>query len=588
MSTEGPEFPVESGSCEPPKPPQAQRPARRLKLPRPIALPGMRLRVSERRALLFVVDVLLVNVALFFAIRLGLNLAPSIAQSWFAVRWYLTLTAVWILAALFFDCYNLAQAAWSVRSVPYGVLAALSAALLYTAIPVLTPPLETRRYVFYLLLFMVGAIAAWRAFYAQVFVQPWFEQRALVVGAGWSGRTLVQALRTSSASPNPYRGTGYELVGFVDDDPEFQNAVVEGLPVLGDHHHLREIAAAHQVNEIIVAITHRHAINPDLFAALLECQERGFRLITMPVLYERLLGRVPVEHIGRDLQMLVWMGDSAGERVYTLLKRIVDLVLALLGLVALGVLVPFVALINALTCPGPLFYRQERVGQRGKPYWMIKFRSMVPDAEKGTGAVWACEGDKRITWIGRALRKTRLDELPQVLNVLLGEMSVIGPRPERPEFVEQLARELPFYRARHALRPGITGWAQVQFDYGNSMQDALVKLEYDLYYIKHASLLLDLRILLRTVSVMVLLKGVWAAWRAFCSSPRYCPIHSMPVPRFARIMCCGTWRSSTRLRWSPSSARMTARKLWRIWRPSAAPCTPSRCSAPSCATCARG
>jgi len=499
MSTEVPELPVESEGCEQPKPRQA---------PRRMALPGLRMRISERRALLFFMDVLLVNLALFFAIRLGLNLAPSIAQSWFAVRWYLTLTAVWTLAALFFDCYNLAQAAWSVRSVSYGALAALSTALLYAAIPVVTPPLETRRYVLYLVLFMVGAIALWRAFYAQVFVQPWFKQRALIVGAGWSGRTLVQALQTPSTSPNPYRGTGYELVGFVDDDPAFEGAEVEGLPVLGDHRRLREIAAARGVDEIIVAITHRHAINPDLFAALLECQESGFRLITMPVLYERLLGRVPVEHIGRDLQLLVWMGDSAGERLYTALRRAMDLLLAFLGLLALLLLAPFVALINALTCPGPLFYRQERVGQRGKPYWMIKFRSMVPDAERDTGAVWACEGDKRISWIGRALRKSRLDELPQVLNVLRGEMSIIGPRPERPEFVEQLARELPFYRARHALRPGITGWAQVQFDYGNSLQDALVKLEYDLFYIKHASLLLDLRILLRTVSVMVLLKGV--------------------------------------------------------------------------------
>lgn len=509
MSTEveATEFPTNAERSEVEKPRQTNW-RRQADWRRRISLPGLHMRVSERRALLFVIDVLLINAALFFAVWFGLGYAPTTAVASSYVKWYITLTIVWGLSALFFDSYNLARVAWIVEGVSNGVLTALTTALLYVIIPDVTPPLENRRYIFSLVIFMVGAIAAWRALYAQLFVQPWFKLRALVVGAGWAGRTLVEALQIESDAPNPYRGTGYELVGFVDDDPEFQGAEVEGLPVLGDHSQLREIAQAHDVDEIIVAITHRHAINPELFAALLDCQERGFRLITMPVLYERLLGRVPVEHVGRDLQMIVWMGDDPGERLYTLLKRATDFLLALLGLLVLGLLAPIVALANALTCPGPLLYRQERVGQRGKPYQMIKFRSMVPDAEKGTGAVWACAGDKRISWIGRFMRKTRLDELPQVINVLRGEMSVIGPRPERPEFVTQLAEEIPFYRARHSMRPGITGWAQVQYDYGNSLDDARAKLEYDLYYIKHASLLLDLRILLRTVSVMVLMKGM--------------------------------------------------------------------------------
>jgi lipopolysaccharide/colanic/teichoic acid biosynthesis glycosyltransferase len=214
-----------------------------------------------------------------------------------------------------------------------------------------------------------------------------------------------------------------------------------------------------------------------------------------------------VDHVGRDLYAVLPTGDKAYDRFYQLIKRLTDGVFSLLGLGALIVVTPCVALGNALTAPGPLFYKQPRVGKGGRVFMVHKFRSMIPDAEAKTGAVWALPNDNRITPVGRILRKTRLDELPQVLNVLRGEMSLIGPRPERPEFVDALAAQLPFYRARHAVKPGITGWAQVQYRYGNSSNDAKVKLEYDLYYVKHVSALLDLRIILQTIQVMLLFKG---------------------------------------------------------------------------------
>jgi len=182
---------------------------------------------------------------------------------------------------------------------------------------------------------------------------------------------------------------------------------------------------------------------------------------------------------------------------------LIDLLAALIGLIATGLILPWVALGNALSSPGPIFYKQRRVGQGGREFEMYKFRSMRLDAERETGAVWACEDDNRVTPVGRWLRRTRLDELPQFINVLRGEMSLIGPRPERPEFVAELAHTIPFYRARHAVKPGITGWAQIRYHYGNSPQDARVKLEYDLYYVKHASLFLDLMIVLQTIPVMV-------------------------------------------------------------------------------------
>ena len=233
----------------------------------------------------------------------------------------------------------------------------------------------------------------------------------------------------------------------------------------------------------------------------------GVHVTTMSSVYENLTGRVPVQHVGRDLYLALPSGDRPSERVYTAVKRLFDVVVAAFGMTVLAVVAMFVAIGNHFNSPGPLFYQQDRVGKGGKPFLVYKFRSMIPDAEAETGAVWATTNDDRITPVGRFLRKTRLDELPQFINVLKGEMSLIGPRPERPEFVEHLAQSIPFYRARHAVRPGITGWAQVSYRYGSSDDDARIKLEYDLYYVNHMSPLLDIRIMLRTIQVMLAFKG---------------------------------------------------------------------------------
>jgi exopolysaccharide biosynthesis polyprenyl glycosylphosphotransferase len=424
-----------------------------------------------------------------------------------AGKWFVTLTLVWWACATFLDCYDLARAASTTNSVSTCATAALVTVLVYTLIPWLTPPLHSRSLIFGFAGLALGGVVSWRVFYARVFVQPWFKQRALVVGAGRSGRHLAAELRRAPQDANPYRGTGYRLIGFIDDNNEYHGVTVEGVPVLGGSGDLVSLAQDLEIDEVIVAITHRHAIADALFAELLRCRELGLRVTTMSALYERLLGRVPVEHVGRDLHMVLPMEETAAERLYHGLKRLVDLGFAVAGLMAMAWLVPLVALVNALTSPGPLFYRQTRVGKGGRHFQVFKFRTMYPDAEKGIGAVWACLNDERATLAGRLLRRSRLDELPQVLNVLRGEMSVIGPRPERPEFVEQLAEQIPFYRLRHSVRPGITGWAQMRFRYGSSVEDAKVKLEYDLYYIKHAGPSLDANILLRTLPVMLRMEG---------------------------------------------------------------------------------
>lgn len=474
----------------------------------PLKRGGLNLRLSERRLVLAFVDIILVNLALIIAVVAYSDVPLTFNDLLGAYKWFVALTLVWYLSAQFFDCYSLARSASAAASIRNITLAAVIAVVVYTFIPFVTPQWGQRSVFFLQLTLTIVFVVAWRMVYAQVFIQPWFQQRVLVVGAGKAGRALATALQSApTTSANPYRGTGYQILGFIDDAPEHRGEVIAGVPVLGDHHALAQVARQLRVNEIVLAITHRHAIEDDLFDALLNCRELGFRIVTMATVYERLTGRVPIDHVGRDLEMVVPMDDNAGERAYKLFKRTTDIVSAIVGLALMAVLCVPIAIINARTSPGNLFYKQRRIGQGGRIFEVYKFRSMRPDAEKGTGAVWAKKNDDRITPAGRFLRKTRLDEMPQFINILRGEMSLIGPRPERPEFVNALALMLPFYRARHAVKPGLTGWAQIRYGYGSTNEDSHAKLEYDLYYVKHASPLLDVIIMLQTLPVMLLGKG---------------------------------------------------------------------------------
>ncbi|MCO6452372.1 MAG: sugar transferase, partial [Caldilineales bacterium] len=412
------------------------------------------------------------------------------------------------LTAHFFDCYSLVRAASTFNSVRNTSIAVIVTALLYLFLPWFTPPLGQRTPIYIFVLLMLAGIALWRVAYSLLLAQPWFFQKALVVGAGLAGQTLAQAVvKAGPHDANPYRGTGYNLVGFIDDNPEYRNRTIAGLPVLGGRENLVDLVQRLQVDEIIVAITYRHGIAAELLDALVHCRELGYRIITMSTLYQRLLNRVPVLHVGYDLHMITPMDETASARLYLMLRQLLDYITAISILLLLALITPIIWLVNRYTSPGPLFYRQARVGKGGKLFQCIKFRSMVPDAEYATGAIWAEEDDPRITPMGRWLRRTRLDELPQVLNILKGEMSLIGPRPERPEFVEQLAQTIPFYRTRHAVKPGITGWAQVLYRYGNSNDDARVKLEFDLYYVLNRSLWLDINIIFKTVATVFQMKG---------------------------------------------------------------------------------
>jgi exopolysaccharide biosynthesis polyprenyl glycosylphosphotransferase len=243
-------------------------------------------------------------------------------------------------------------------------------------------------------------------------------------------------------------------------------------------------------------------LRKDLFEWLVECQARGVQVSWMPNLYERLFRCVPIQYVDPDWALSMLQGQPVFERLQLAGKRLLDLVLAAVGLVGFA---PFMLI--RLDSAGPVLYRQIRSGRAGKPFTILKFRTMIQNAEQDGQARWATKDDDRITRVGRFLRKTRLDELPQLVNVLRGEMSIVGPRPERPEFIEMLEQEVPFYRTRLMAKPGLTGWAQVHYSYGSSILDALIKLQYDFYYMNHWSLWLDIYIIYRTIWVALRFKG---------------------------------------------------------------------------------
>jgi len=255
---------------------------------------------------------------------------------------------------------------------------------------------------------------------------------------------------------------------------------------------------------VVVAVT--HAKHESLIGALMRCRYVGVHVVDAVTLFETLCQRVSIDHISQE-----WVALSSGfialpAQFYAKIKRLTDIVMGAIGLVLAAPVIALAGVAVRLESRGPAIYSQRRVGLHGYVFTVYKLRSMRDDAENGS-AQWATENDPRMTRVGRVLRKLRIDELPQFWNVLSGEMTLVGPRPERPEFVDQLTAQVPFYNLRHMVKPGITGWAQVMFPYGASVEESARKLEYDLYYVRHMSLWLDLRIAARTLHVLLAGKG---------------------------------------------------------------------------------
>jgi exopolysaccharide biosynthesis polyprenyl glycosylphosphotransferase len=320
--------------------------------------------------------------------------------------------------------------------------------------------------------------------------------RILIVGAGVAGKIISVVLREHFE---------YKVIGFIDDNVQLHHKTLNKIPILGDRHILFKELDRYYVERIVVAIS--QPIDEELLHILTVCYERGTEVIPMPIFYETLTGKIAVEHIGSQWYSALPLKRSVFNTFNRTVKRCLDIFFGLIIAVLFIIIFPVIAIAIKLDSPGPIFYEQERIGQHGKKFTIYKLRSMVKNAEGDGAAKWSVKGDVRITKVGRFLRRTRLDEFPQILNVLRGEMSIVGPRPERQEFIEVLQQQIPFYRTRLAVKPGITGWAQVNYRYGNTVQDALIKLQYDLYYQKYCSPWLDLQIMFRTVGVVLRMQG---------------------------------------------------------------------------------
>jgi exopolysaccharide biosynthesis polyprenyl glycosylphosphotransferase len=461
------------------------------------------LRPGERRTLLLIVDLLFSSIALLIALYLW-----SIDDQWlnFSVEflrtrpqgWLYLLPVAWlILLVEIYDEHRAANWRFTVRSI---ITAGLIGIGLYIAYFFLAPLPKTlpRRPVLYFVISATMLTLIWRIFYIRVFTSPNFLRRVLLVGAGQTGQTILKIVKDIQPPP-------YHWVGIIDDDPNKIGTSIERLPVFGGSDQLLETICKQEVTDIVVAISGE--MNGSMFQALLDSQELGISITRMPVAYEELLGRVPIKHLEADWILRSFVDQARTNNFYELGKRLVDIIGALFGGTVFLITFPFIAFAILIDSGFPIFYLQTRAGRGASLYHIIKYRTMYRDAEPDGTPQWAEENDRRATRVGRYLRKTHLDELPQFLNILRGEMSLVGPRAERPELVAWFQKHVPFYRARLLVKPGMTGWAQVNFGYASTIEETIVKLEYDLYYIKHRNPILDLVIILRTPSTVLGLRG---------------------------------------------------------------------------------
>ncbi len=420
---------------------------------------------------------------LYFSLWIVLNLRlgehlnkPMLDAHYFAFSFIFPL---WIISFYIFGLYDLSSAKNTSSFYWMFLKATILNGLLSTTILYLFPNFfeVTPKTNLFLTLLLFGALSClWRYFYNFIIRSPNLLRETVIIGKNSQTNELVKKLNS-----NPQLGYRISSVINIKKTDSFDEKLLYSLHTLICPLNLNQYPKL--ANKLYRSLP-------------------NFNFETFPNFYEKITKKVPLSQIDE-----IWFLNNLKEKeqgIYEKIKRIEDIIIgSLLGAVTI-IAFPFVALAIKLDSSGPVFYKQIRIGKNGKEFNLIKFRSMKKDAEKN-GAVWAIKNDSRITRVGHILRKTLIDELPQFLNILKGEISFIGSRPERPEFIKDLEKQIHFYQARHLIKPGLTGWAQINFKYGNSKKDALEKLQYELYYIKNRSLLLDLKIILKTINI--LLKG---------------------------------------------------------------------------------
>jgi len=447
--------------------------------------------VSLRGLTVFGCELLLVFGSIAIAARVNgggdANLTPALWKIAFV-------TGLCLVCFYYNDLYDL-NVVHSSRELLIRLLQAAGAASILIALLYLVAPslaLGHQIFVSSLVIFLI-AIVAWRLVFQRLAYTAPLEERVLVVGTGPIARMIAREMQNRHEF-------GYRIVGFVNEQqgtPFLERAVI------GTADDIPRLVQTLQIDRIVVGISDRRGHLPT--TQLLAAKVSGARVEDATTAYERLTGKILVDNLKPS--WLIFSDGFVVSRPTRVLKRAFDVVLASVAFVLAAPFMVLTALAVYFDSDGPILYCQERVGENGKLFTLIKFRSMRVDAEQPGTPLWAQDGDERVTRVGRIIRTTRLDELPQLWNVIRGDMSFVGPRPERLYFVEQLAAEIPFYQQRHSVKPGLTGWAQVKYRYGSSIEDAIEKLRYDLYYIKHVSIALDLSIVFDTVKVILFGRG---------------------------------------------------------------------------------
>jgi len=362
----------------------------------------------------------------------------------------------------------------------------------------LWPDMIIARWVFFVtLIFLLFFLVCWRFMYALILRKKLFTEKAILVGSGELAKKILEEITAK-------RDLSYDVTSVVThDEKQAEKLKAREIPIHHGFEDICDMAEAHNAGNLIVALDEKRKVFP--YEQLLACKVRGINIIDGESFYERISGKLLVEKINPS--WLIFSDGFVKSKTAKFTKRLVGLLVSTSLLIALTPFCLLIAIAIKLDSRGPILFVQERVGENEKIFRLYKFRSMRVDAEKETGPVWAEEDDPRVTRVGKIIRKLRIDELPQLWNIFKGDMSFVGPRPERPFFVEQLKKKIRYYGERSSVKPGVTGWAQVKYPYGATEEDALEKLKYDLYYIKNMSILIDLIVIFHTVKIMLLGRG---------------------------------------------------------------------------------
>tara|TARA_R110001632_G_scaffold97231_2_gene203724 strand:+ start:10581 stop:11963 length:1383 start_codon:yes stop_codon:yes gene_type:complete len=450
--------------------------------------------LSERKVLLRTLDVLVIIFSLWISFQSGIQDYIEFTNV-LIYEWLITLIFYFFLFGEIFQLYDLTISNNRFKIVRSLFLASFITTLFFTFTPFLSPSLpENRLQIIYLFLLIILPVLVWRFLYLWILFSPKYFKDILIISHSSRLGQLLELIKDDSFHNVCYYLSNEENEGYKN----YVNIIAADL---------YQLVKSKNVKEVIIST---RGFSSDIISKLnkdiILLFEEGINIKSYESFYEEITYRIPKEYLDYHFYKNINLSKNSDNKFYMVFHRILDIIISIIGLFCFIFLIPLIFIVNLLANRGPLFYTQKRVGKKGKIFKIFKLRSMIVNAES-EGAVYAKINDKRITVFGKFLRNTRLDEVPQFFNILKGDMSIIGPRPERPEFVKDLEEKIPFYAIRHVVKPGLTGWAQVKYPYAGTLEEQEIKLRYDLYYIKEQSAFLDFKIIIKTITTVLFFRG---------------------------------------------------------------------------------